>query len=114
MTTDTSAAAFQVALWELAYGTSDRSLATGAFQLLGSSSNPVYQTVQGWLSNLDGTGPQASGLAVLVNNQRLENCQDLLTQASVPEAGTLALLMLGLAGLAWSQQKKLRSGALAA
>jgi hypothetical protein len=107
VTNDTRAAAFQVALWELAYGTTDRNLATGAFRLVNDSHNMVYETAQGWLSSLDGTGPQASGLMVLVNNRQLADRQDLITQAtSVPEPGTLALLALGPVGLAWSRQPK--------
>jgi hypothetical protein len=105
---DVNAAAFQVSLWELAYGATDRNLLTGAFQL--TSGGAVYSTAQGWLTSLDGTGPQAGGLVVLVNNQQLTDRQDLITQ--VPEPGTLALLALGLAGLAWTQQR--RRGASAA
>ncbi len=102
---DTTAAAFQVALWELAYGTTDRDLSTGAFQLQGGAGGSVYSTAQGWLNSLDGTGPQAGELVVLVNNQQLADRQDLLTQThAVPEPGTLALLALGLIGLAWSRQ----------
>ncbi len=110
---DVTAAAFQVALWELAYdSTPGRNLDRGHFQL--TSGGAVASTAQSWLSSLslDGSGPQASGLVVLSNSRQYgdyhtNDRQDLLTQTtSVPEPGTLALLALGLAGLAWSQQQK--------
>lgn len=102
---DTTAAAFQVALWELAYRSTDRNLGTGYFQL--RSGGSVYSTAQNWLTSLNGMGPQASGLVVLVNNQQLHDRQDLITQThAVPEPGTLALLALGLCGLAFAQRRR--------
>lgn len=103
---DATAAAFQVALWELAYGTSDRNLATGDFRL--TSTGTVFNTAQSWLSSLNGTGPLASDLFVLVNNQGLADRQDLLTSGpvSVPEPGTLTLLGAGLAGLLATRRRR--------
>jgi hypothetical protein len=101
VTDDVSAAAFQVALWELAFGATDRDLSAGAFRL--TSGGSVGTLAQSWLSSLDGTGPQASGLLVLVNNPQLADRQDLITQ--VPEPGTLALFGVALIGLALSRRR---------
>lgn len=91
---DVSAAAFQVAIWDLSYD-GDRSLNTGSFQLV--STGAVAQLAASWLNELDGTGPSASNLLVLGSNPQLRDRQDLITQ-SVPEPGALALLAF--AGLA--------------
>lgn len=95
VTTDVTAAAFQVALWELAYGVSDRNLSTGAFQL--TTAGSVFSTAQAWLTSLDGTGPKAVGLAALVSNPLIADKQDLIVQ--VPEPGTLALFGTALLGV---------------
>jgi len=101
VTDDMTAAAFQVAVWELAYGTTDRSLLTGDFMLTASPNNAtaVITTAQAWLTSLDGTGTKAQGLVVLQDNEGQRNNQDLLTQGQVPEPGMLGLLAAGLAGL---------------
>lgn len=106
VTNDVNAAAFQVALWELAYGSTDRNLSTGDFRLTGGS-GAVFETAQDWLGSLNGAGPSAAGLVVLVNNRQLADRQDLITQVhSVPEPGTLALLGLGLSGIALLQRRR--------
>ncbi|MFK7916350.1 MAG: PEP-CTERM sorting domain-containing protein [Pseudomonadales bacterium] len=89
---DLAAAAFQVSIWELSYD-GDRSLDSGSFQLV--ANDAVHALASTWLSSIDGTGTQASGLLVLGNDPGSADRQDLLTQA-VPEPGTLAMLPLAL------------------
>jgi hypothetical protein len=110
VTNDVTAAAFQVALWELAFGNTDRNLSTGAFKL--TSGGTVQSTAQGWLSSLDGTGTLAQGLLVLVDStagRDNPNRQNLLTQVpvnDVPEPGMFALLGIGLAGLGVARRRQ--------
>lgn len=104
---DRTAAAFQVALWELAYD-SGRNLGAGNFQLtyLGSD---VAATANTWLAAIDGTGPRANLLA-LVSNPNLADRQDLLVE-DVPEPGTLGLLVAGvLAGVGLRRRASVAHG----
>lgn len=104
VTNDVTAAAFQVGLWELAYD-GGRALNTGSFRLMTSGS--VYNLAQNWLNALDGTGPMASGLLVLVDNPKnTVHRQNLITQ--VPEPGSLALLGVALGAFGIATRRKAR------
>lgn len=99
---DTSAAAFQLAVWELAYD-GDTNLSTGDFMSVTASA--ALTLANQWLASLSGLTAKASNLLVLTDNSNsnLGDKQDLLIQTPIP--GTLGLLGLGLLGLGGLRRK---------
>ncbi len=104
---DQSAAAFQVAVWELAYDTSDTAhrLDGGAFALVGSGAG-IRELAQSWLDSLNGS-IDCDELFVLVDSLGNGNQQNLLFHsAAVPEPATLGLLGLGLLAIAGVRRRR--------
>ena len=101
VTTNDTAAAFQLAIWELAYE-GGANLSTGLFQAGASTAKTI---AQGWLNSLANLTDTAKNLIVLADNSRTQvDRQDLLIQTPLP--GTLGLLGLGLLGLGGMRRKK--------
>ena len=96
-----TAAAFQLAVWELAYD-GDTDLTDGDFRAAGAAGSAAA-TAQGWLSSLANLTKKAPNLFVLQDNQGGYDRQDLLIQTPIP--GTLGLVGLGLLGLGALRRK---------
>lgn len=108
ITNSLTAAAFQLAVWELAFGATDYNLASGAFR---SSAGSARTTAQGWLNTVrDGSGQVATNLGLLVDAR--DSRQRLLTQVQVPEPATLALYGLGILAVGLGARRRRQGSGL--
>ncbi len=97
-----SAAAFDVAIWEIVYenlppSPDDWNLHCGIFKVKKAAS-AVVDLATNWLHSLTGTGPYAD-LVLLSNCEK----QDMLTQ--VPEPATIGFILLGLVTFGVSRRR---------
>ena len=98
-TSSTNSAAFQTAVWEIAYETSGTySLSAGNARFSGDASATALATT--WLANL-GTLDTVN-LHVLSSRER----QDVVFSAAVPEPSTYALMGAGLAAMAFVGRRR--------
>jgi len=104
-----TAAAFQGAVWEIAYDP-DLNLLTGDFQAA-DPTQPSVAVAQKWLNSLDGTGPRANLVGLTSPDY-----QDIITERPplVPEPSTFALGCVGagaFALVAWRRRRNKRQAA---
>jgi len=88
-----SAAAFQIAAWEIAYdGNGTLDIGAGSFRMGVGGSGTAKTTASSWLSGLAGASTGAWSFTVLESGRH----QDLLVAMPVPEPSSMAMLLAGL------------------
>ena len=96
--TPTLEAAFQIAVWEIAYEAAlPYALGTGDATFANASDPGALTQASFWLTHLSATGV---GIGVLESR----NHQDVITP--VPEPETYALMLAGLGALGWMQRRR--------
>ncbi len=104
--TQIESAAFQLAVWTIAYGTPD---ASGGYQLsttdagfrvsTGTAHTAYGMLANQWLSNLGSAAKTGNYKLVYLNDGSGNYTQDAISFTNLPEPTSLLLLSLGLAGL---------------
>ncbi len=97
-----TSAAFQLAVWEIVYENTNNAynIGSGNFSAFGASDGSALSLAQTWLSNLGNTSTYST--TVWQSGTR----QDLATFTNVPEPSSLALVGLGIAGLAFMRRRQ--------